>query len=149
MSPTTKSLIISTLFFLPSPVMGYFLQVTRAPMESPYFVACAILALAVLNFIIVALLEQHRPRLGGLTLPALLCTVAVIFMFVTAESLNRFFEHLGYNWLSPFVAVSVLFIYIAIYREKSLALKSHLCLNSIALQILWILGAANKVTMPF
>ena len=76
-------------------------------------------------------------------------SISIVMLFVIAESINRFFKHLGYAALTPFVVAAAALIALAVFREKNIALKCYLSLNSIMLIVLWALGAADKITMPF
>lgn len=122
---------------------------SHVPVQYAYFVVCTVLLLAVLDFATVVFIEQYHKRLGKLTLPSLLAAIAVIFLYMVMESFNRFFEQLGYGFLTPLVVIVVLMIYAAIFMEKSLLLKSYLGINSVALALLWAMGASDKITMPF
>lgn len=142
-------MLASVLVILPSILSGIYLSENSVPVQYAYFVACTVLLLAALDFATVVFIEQYRSRLGALTMPALLATIAVIFLFIIAESLIRFFEHLGYTFITPVVIAAMLMIYAAIFMEKNMMLKSYLSINSIALALLWAMGASDKITMPF
>lgn len=140
---------MSILMLIPSPLLGILLMESKMPLQYPVLVAYTVLFLAAVNFITVVLIEPYRRREGKLTLSALLAAIAVILLYAVSETVNRFVEHLGYEWLTPLVAAGVLLLYAAIFREKSVALKFQLSVNSIALAILWMAGSADKITMPF
>ncbi|MFH1158655.1 MAG: hypothetical protein V1721_07230 [Pseudomonadota bacterium] len=144
-----KSFLVSLLVLAPAALTGYFLTENRAPLPSPYLIAYAILLWAVLDFIIVVLIEPYRRAVGKLTIPAFIGAISIVMLFVIAESLNRFFKHLGYSLLTPFVIAAVALIAVAVFREKNIVLKCYLSLNSIMLIVLWALGSADKITMPF
>jgi hypothetical protein len=144
-----KSALITLLILSPSLLLGIFLIGDRPPVPYAYFVSCTILLLAAIDFATVVFIEQYRRRLGALTIPAFLGTIFIILMFVIAASLNRFFEHLGYGYMTPFAFAALLLVYAAAFREKNIALKCYLSLNSIALALLWAMGTSDKITMPF
>jgi hypothetical protein len=112
-------------------------------------VSCIIVLLAVFDFTTVVFIEQYRRKLGKPTIPALLGTIFVILLFLIGASVSRFFKHLDYGYLTPFVIVAIALIYIAIFWEKNMALKSYLSMNACALSILWAMGASDKIVMPF
>ncbi len=149
MTEHARNTLISFLMILPSVLLTLFLKGNSVPVQYAYFVACTIVLLAVFDFATVVFIEQFRKNLGKLTLPALLAALGMIFAFMIMEALNRFIEHLGYVLLTPFVFLAVLLIYVAIFMEKNLMLKTYLSINSIALLILWVMGTLDKVTMPF
>jgi hypothetical protein len=144
-----KSITVNAAVLAPAMLSGIYLIENLAPSGHAYFIACAILILAVINFVTIALIEPYRRNLGKLTIPAFICAIGLVLLFVMTDALNRFFDHLGYNWLTPLVAIVTLLIYIAVLREKNIALKCHLSINSIALSILWAMGAIDKITLPF
>lgn len=144
-----KSVLVGTLVIIPSVLTGYYLMDNPVPTQYAYFVACSVLFLSVLDFAIVVFIEQYRDRLGRVTMPALLSAIAVIFMFIIMESLNRFIKELGYSYLTPFIAVTILLIYAAVFTEKNMLLKVYLGINSIALMLFWAMGFSNKIMMPF
>ncbi|MCE9508474.1 MAG: hypothetical protein K8R48_09230 [Alphaproteobacteria bacterium] len=144
-----KSILWSFLIILPSILLGTFLVNNHVPVQYAYFVSCIIVLLAVFDFTTVVLIEQYRRKLGRATIPALLSAIFVILMFLIAASLSRFLKHLDYSYLTPFVVAAVLLIYIAIFREKNIVMKSYLSINSCALSILWAMGASDKIVMPF
>lgn len=144
-----KSALISLVILSPSLLSGIFLIENHVPVTHAYLVACLILLLAVLDFVMVVLLEPYRRRLGALTMGAFIVTISIILLFIMTNALHRFFDHLGYDYLTPFVVAGELLLVAAVFFEKNAALKCSLSLNSIALAVLWAMGAADKVTMPF
>jgi hypothetical protein len=144
-----KSIFVSTLIILPSVLVGAYLVNSDTPVQYGYFVTCTVILLAVFDFATVVFIEQFRRTLGILTIPSLLGAILIILMFVVMESLNRFYDHLGYSFLTPFVFIAVLAIYAAIFVEKKVMLKAYLSINSIALVLLWLTGITDKITMPF
>jgi hypothetical protein len=144
-----KSILWSFLILLPSVLLGTFLVNNHVPVQYAYFVSCIIVLLAVFDFTTVIFIEQYRRKLGKPTIPALLSAILVILLFLIAASLSRFFTHLNYGYLTPFVVISLALLYIAIFWEKNIVLKSYLSINSCALSILWAMGASDKIIMPF
>jgi len=148
-SAFVKSSVISILVLIPSVLTGFYLMENQTSLPYPYMIAYAILLWAILDFIIVVLIEPYRRILGMLTIPAFIGTISIVMLFIIAESINRFFNHLGYNLLTPFVIAAILLIAVAVFWEKNIVLKCYLGLNSIILIVLWALGASDKITMPF
>jgi len=144
-----KSFIWSTIAILPSILIGNFLRDHQVPVQYSYFVGVTVLMLAAFDFATVVFIEQYKSKMGKLTIPALVGANAIIFMFIIAESFNRFLTHVGYAYITPFLLISVILIYIAIFREKMLVMKLYLSLNSMALLLLWTMGLADKIVMPF
>jgi hypothetical protein len=149
MPTSPKSILITFGVLSPAFLSAVFLIHERPPIPYDYFVSCGILLLAVFDFVTVVFIEQYRKRLGTLTMAALLGTIFIVMLFMIATALNRFFEYLGYGYLIPFIGAAMLLIYAAAFIEKNLVLKIHLSLNSLALALLWTMGATDKVMMPF
>lgn len=144
-----KSASGSLLVLAPSLLAGLYLVETRVPLHAPYAISGATLLLAAVDFIIVFSLEPYRRHLSSLSLPALLGAVAVVLLFTITDTMNRFIDHLGYGFLSPFSAASIALLYAATFIERHMPMKALFCLNSIAVMLLWALGSVDKVSMPF
>ncbi len=144
-----KPILLSVLVLLPSALLVLTMVDNHAPVPYAYFVACLVLSLAAFDFATVIFIEQYRTRLSRLTIPALLATIFVILLYVIASSLNRYFEHLGYAYFTGPVMVVMLLVYTATFREKHTLLKGYLGLNAAGLALLWAMGNADKVMMPF
>ena len=142
-------LTISLIAIVPSTTVGILLKDHNVPVEYAQLVATTVLFLAAFNFATVIFIEQYRNIINRLTIPALIASTAIIFMFMIAASLNRFFPQLGYNYITPFLFSVVLLDYVAILKTKIYTLKFYLSLNTIALFILWAMGTAKIFTMPF
>jgi hypothetical protein len=149
MNSQLKSTLLSVLLILPSALLGRYLFGNVMSVQYSYYVVCTILILAAFDFATVIFIEQYRRSLGILTIPVLLATIAVILMFTIMESLNRYFNHLGYTFLTPFVLVTILLIYAALFLEKNIMLKAYIAINSVALVLLWITAVTGRVVMPF
>ena len=148
MSDVLKSMLTSFLILSPSLLLWVYLMGNQVYLPYPYLVVYAILFWAVLDFIIVIRIELYRP-LGALTIPAFIGVISTTLFYVIAESINRFFEKLGYEYLTPVVAIAVLLICVATFREKNVVLKVYLSLNIMMLAALWVLGNTNKIMLPF
>lgn len=144
-----KSAMISLLTLSPSLMAGLYLLDNRVPLHSPYATGCIVLLLAAADFMGLLFLEPYRRHLSRLTLPALVGAMTVVFLFVLVDALNRFIENLGFSFLAPFAAAGLILLYAALFAEKNIALKVFLCLNSIAVMLLWAMGSIDKVSMPF
>jgi len=144
-----KSFFTSTPVVALSVLTGVYLLRGYVSAQYAYFVTCAVLLLAAFDFATVVFIEKYRSTLGALTLPAFLAALGTIFLFIVVESFNRLFEGFGYTLTMPFVAVAVLMIYAAIFMEKNMMLKICLGINSLALALLWALGATDMITLPF
>lgn len=144
-----KSASIGALIISPSLTTGMYLMDNNTLLEEPYQTVCLILLIAAIDLAMLVILDPYRRDLSKLTLPALISTMAIILLFIITESINRFFEHLGYTVLTPFVIACIALIYTTIFLERNIALKFYLSLNSIAVMFLWALGASNRIMMPF
>lgn len=144
-----KSLVTSLLVSLPTFCAALYFMEAQITWRSPSLIVVFILGLAVANFAAIVILEHYRSSLGNLTLPALLSGVGLILLFVTAEAINRFYRDFGYEWLFPVVVLALGLSFLAIFRERKMALKFQLACNSVAVAVLWSLGAADKIAMPF
>jgi hypothetical protein len=144
-----KSILTGAIVLAPAVAVEMYLIGHKAPLQASYFFACVVLFLGVIDFGTVVMIEPQRKRLSSLTMPAFLSAMAVVLLYVISESLNRFVQHLGYEWLTPFAMASIVMLYGAVFIEKNLALKCQLSLNSIAVTFLWAMGSIDKVTMPF
>ncbi len=139
---------ISLVAIIPSVVIGMLLKDHNIPVHYSHMVGITILLLAVFNFTTVVMIDEYD-NIKRLTIPALVTATAIIFMFIIAESLNRFLMQMGYSYITPFLFIVNLFTYVAIFREKNYVLKLYLSLNTIALYILWAMGCAETFTTPF
>jgi hypothetical protein len=144
-----SSVITSLIVSVPSFCMALYVVEARISWDSPGLIVFFILGLAVANFAAIVFLEQYRASIGKLTLPALLSGVGLVLLFVVAEAVNRFYRDLGYEWLLPAVILALAISFVAIFRERKMALKCQLAGNSVAAAVLWSLGMADKMAMPF
>ena len=144
-----KSLIVSLAVCIPSFCLSVYLMEANLQWTQPGLITTAILGLMIGNFIMVVVLEQYRHKLGALTFPALLAAIALVMLYVMTGAINRFADNLGYEWLYPVVLSVLLLSYLAIFKEKTLLMKCQLGFNGIALTVLWCLGAADKIALPF
>lgn len=143
------SLVSSLGVCVPAFCASIYVMETNVTWESPAVVVLSILAIAAANFAAIIFLEHCREKIGSLTLPALLATVGLVLLFVLAETVNRFFMDMGHAWLFPFLVVALGLSFLAIFLEKKIAIKCQLGFNSVMLAVLWGLGVADKVALPF
>ena len=139
----------SVLILSPSLAVGLGLLNDSLPLQQALKISYLILFLASVNFAAAIMLEPYHRYFSGLSLPAILTMVAIVFLYMVIESLKPLFPHLSFGWLTPFVVAGVGVVYAAIFREKNIPLKCLLSLDSVALMFLWALGAADKFTLPF
>jgi hypothetical protein len=144
-----RSATTSLLVCAPSLLFCVYIIRSHVAMPAPTLLMAALLGVGVLNFVLTVALEYVRRRIGRLTLPAILGMAAVVFLFVLAESMNRFVRDFNYQWLLPAVGAAITLSLLAIFREKALALKIYLAFNALALAVLWGLGSMGQVWMPF
>lgn len=145
------ALPFATSLFIAAPCtfLSAYLMPKHVTFSEPWLWVFGILGLMAVNLLGAMLLEPATSRIGRLTIPALLGYVGVVILFIVAQTLNRFISHLGYEWLFPFVLMAQALCYCGIFRERHLLLKSLLALNGLALTVLWCLGAADRVALPF
>lgn len=144
-----KSYVYSLLISLPSLAITIYLTQFRVEWWSVQVVLSMILFVSIVNFIALVTLEEYRSRLGTFTIPVLLAACGLILLFALIGGVNRFYPGVGYHWLFPIVALVIVFKYLAMFKEKNLALKFYLAINIIALAALWGLGKADKIALPF
>jgi hypothetical protein len=148
--PLYKSLVTSLGVSIPGFFLSVFLMETQIQWPHPAWIILGILAGAVVNFGVIITLDRCREKIGHMTIPALLAVVGVVLMYLIAEALNRFIDsRIGYSWLFPFVVLSTGLCLLAIFKEKKIALKCHLAANSVIIAVLWALGTADKIALPF
>ncbi len=143
--PITISLIV----IIPSAIIGLLLKDHTVPVHYSHMVGITVLLLAVFNFTTVVMIEGYNDVIKKFTIPAIVASTAIIFMFIIAESLNRFLTEMGYSYITPFLFIVILFTYFAVFKEKHFILKTYLSLNTLALYILWAMGSAETFTTPF
>jgi len=144
-----KSYVYSLGFSIPSLAAVVYLTQYRVEWWSGKVVLSMILFISIINFIALVSLEEYRSRLGTFTMPVLLAACGLVLLFALISGVNRFYPGVGYHWLFPVVALLITFKYLAMFKEKNLALKFYLAINIIALAALWGLGKADKIALPF
>jgi hypothetical protein len=144
-----KSVITSLAVCIPCFCLTVYLMETNVNWVASGLIVLIILGLMACNFLFIIVLEQHRSKLGTLTFPALLAAVGLVLAFMITGAIDRFFKDFGYSWLFPAVVLTLFLSYAAIFKEKTVAMKFHLGLNGIALTVLWFMGAADKIALPF
>lgn len=144
-----KSYLVSLAISVPCLLGTVYLSGINTEWTGAHVIFGVILFVSVLNFIALVFLEEIKSRIGALTVPALLASLALIFLFLLIEGVSRFFPLFGYQWLFPVIALLIVFKYLAMFKEKNLALKFYLAMNILALAALWGLGKADKIDLPF
>jgi hypothetical protein len=122
---------------------------TRTDWPHSYLFVIAILGLMATDFLMLFVIEPYRASLGDLTMPAMLSFIGVTVFFLMNEAINRFVVAYGFGWLTPVVITGLAVCYIGVMREKYVPLKLFLCLNGLAMTVLWCLGDAGRMTLPF
>lgn len=118
-------------------------------LPEPWLWMFGIFGLAFVDFLAVVMLEPMRKKLGKLTIPALLGGVTLVMTYTVYTTIARYIGDKGCEWLLPFTLAGLALCYCGVFREKSLALKSLLALNGLALTCLWCLGVVGKISLPF
>ena len=115
----------------------------------PMLWVTGVLALAGLNIATACILDGDRARLGAFTMPALLAMAGIVLMYIFAQSINRYVTPVGYDWMLPFVIAGLGLCYCGVFLEKSLFLKASMAASGLALTVMWCLGSADKLALPF
>lgn len=144
-----KSYVISLLISLPCVAATCFLAYFNQDWPEARIIFSVILFVSVINFVAISVLEEYRSRLGSFTVPVLLAASALVLLVVLLSAVNRFVPAIGYSWSFPIVLFVIVFKYLAMFREKNLALKFYLAVNIIALAALLGMGTHNKIALPF
>ncbi|MEZ0260781.1 MAG: hypothetical protein ACAH80_07210 [Alphaproteobacteria bacterium] len=144
-----KSYVYSLCISLPTLAAVIYLTQFRVEWWSGQVVLSMVLFVSIINFIALVTLEEYHSRLGTFTIPVLLAACGLVVLFALISGVNRFYPGLGYHWLFPVIALVIVFKYLAMFKERNLALKFYLAINIIALAALWGLGKADKIVLPF
>jgi hypothetical protein len=143
--PFFTSLIVAG----PCTALSVTLMLQHVSLEEPWLWMSGIIVLGLVCMLAAAVLEPARAVLGRLTMAGLLAFPAVVMMYILTETLNRYMTDLGYEWLLPFVIAAQGLNYCGVFFEKHLPVKALLALNGAALSVLWCLGVAAKISLPF
>lgn len=148
-SELTKSYVISLLISIP--LLGLMVVIAQyhADMDVARIILWTILFVSVGNFLALVALEQFRAHMGSFTLPALLTACGLILFVVIVEGLSRFMPVIDFHWLYAVISMAIVFKYLAIFRERNLALKFYLGVNILALAALLSLGSTDRIALPF
>lgn len=144
-----KSYVISLAIALPSIGLTYYLAYLNRNWPAAHVIFAGILIVSIVNFVALAALEEYRSRIGSFTVPVLVAASAVVLLILLLTAVNRFVPAIGYQWVFPAVLFVIVFKYLALFREKNLALKFYLAVNIIALAALWGMGIHGKIALPF
>jgi len=145
----TKSYLISMAVSLPSLALLAFFVKLEINWLAPQLWLVGILVLSLVNFIVLICLDNIRNRIGSLTLPTLIGTVGIVLLLVILKAFEEVFYFIDLKLLLPWVALFLIFCPLAIFKEKLIALKIHMGINSIALAVLWSLGNTGMIFLPF
>lgn len=144
-----KSYVISLVISVPLVAATIYLSQFTTEWPLAHLIFGGIMFISVLNFIALVFLEEIRNRIGKMTIPALLAAIALVLLLVIFEGIHKFMPDAGYQWFFPIVAFIIVFKYLAMFRERNLALKFYLAMNILSLAVLWGLGKADKIDLPF
>ena len=144
-----KSYVISLLITIPLLALSVLIYQYHAGWKAAHLIFWSILFVSIGNFLAIMMLEQFRSQMGSFTLPALLAACGLVVLLTIVEGVNRFIPVLDFHWLYSVISVAIIFKYLAIFKERNLALKFYLAVNIIAMAALWNLGADHKVSLPF
>jgi hypothetical protein len=108
-----------------------------------------IICVSLVNFLALVLIDQFGTKKSHLTMRALLAGCAVVILIVLVVILSRYLPFFDPHWLFPLIVAVIAFKYLALFKEKNLALKFYLGINILALTALWGIDVDNKITLPF
>lgn len=143
--PFATSLAIAA----PCSFLSLALMHTYSSFPQPMMWVTGVLAIAGLNIATACVLDGERSRLGVFTMPALLAMVGIVILYIFGQSVNRYITPVGYDWMLPFVIPGLGLCYCGIFLEKSMFLKALMAVSGLALTVMWCLGSANKLALPF
>lgn len=144
-----KSYVISLVIAIPCVALTYFLARVNKDWPMSQAICGIIMLVSVVNFVALVALEEYRSRLGAFTMPAIIAATFIVLLIVVFAAINRYVPSLQYQWMFPVIFFVIAFKYLAMFREKNLALKFYLAVNVIALAALWGLGIQGKISLPF
>jgi heme/copper-type cytochrome/quinol oxidase subunit 4 len=144
-----KSYVISLIIAIPCLLLTVYLIGFHADWPEAHMIFGVIMAVSVVNFVLIIVLDQLRAQTGSFTVPAMLATCVIIVLLVIVEGLSRFIPLFDFRWLYPVIAGVMIFKYLALFKERNLALKFYLAMNIAALAALGSLGADSKIALPF
>jgi hypothetical protein len=148
-SELTRSYVISLLIAIPLLAISVLIYQYHAGWKAAHLIFWSVLLVSIGNFLAIIALEQFRNQMGSFTLPALLATCGLVVLITIVEGINRFIPIFDFHWLYSVISIAIIFKYLAIFKERNLALKFYLAVNILAMAALWNLGADHKVTLPF
>lgn len=144
-----RGFVFNLALACPGLIFGLYALSHNVNWPAPALIMPFIFALAAGSFTLIAILDSMHARTGQWTLPGLLSVTGIVMLFMIAEAANRFLGDFGYGWLLPFVLTVQAVLYVAMFTEKGFLLRAVLLLDSIAISVLWGLGAADRLFMPF
>ena len=144
-----KSYVISLVIAAPCLLLTFYLTDFHADWPLAHVIFCVVLVLSVANFIVLVVIDQVRAQTGSFTMPALLAACLIIVLIVLVDGVGRFIPLFDFHWLYPVIAGVMIFKYLALFKEKNLALKFYLAVNIVALAALGSIGADSKIDLPF
>ena len=145
----TKSYVISLLIAIPLLAATVAVAHYHANLNMARTIFWIVLFVSIGNFLALIALEQFRSQTGSFTIPALLTALALSVLVILVEGISRFIPIADFHWLYPVISLGIIFKYLALFKEKNLALKFYLAANIIALAALCSLSADDKLALPF
>lgn len=144
-----RSYVISLLIAIPLLALTAAVTQYHAAAGTARVIVWMVLFVSLGNFIALIALEQFRSQMGSFTIPALLTALGLMVIVILVEGVSRFMPVFDFHWLYPVIALGIIFKYLALFRERNLALKFYLAVNIIALAALCSLGADDRISLPF
>lgn len=144
-----RPFLLSVMITLTGCFLSFMMVQTRLDWPNAQLIMGAILGLMALNFVMVGVLEPYRSTLGTLTIPAMLASIGMTVICLLMEVVNRFVVPLNYGVLTPIAVAAMVVIYASVFRERHTLMKLFLSINGLALTVLWCLGNADKMALPF
>lgn len=135
-SNSVGNFVISAITALWGPVLGGILLVSEYDLPAWKALAAILICIAVLNFLGILSLEptkQDRPY----TLISFMFMILILLSMMLVEVLEEQVNWFRAEWLHPIVTTYLVFITIAIFRERYPLLKFYLALNGLVLALSW------------
>jgi hypothetical protein len=144
-----KPYVFGLMLIVPACFISFMMMQSRTDWPHSQQVMIVILGLMITNFLMLVVLEPYRSVIGKLTIPAMLAFIGVTIFCLLMEALNRFVFPHGFGWAMPFAIGAMAVIYASVLREPNTALKFFLCINGLGVTVLWCLGDAGRLSLPF
>ena len=144
-----KPLFISLAICLPGCLLlFYFMHSPESDWWLPRLLFMGIVIFAVIDFVLLNYLDSYREKVNQITLIILSASIFFTFLFFISKVSQSIYPDMGFEYLLPGVIALLGFSLFGIFKERQIFLKLYLGANSLALALLWGLGASNAIYLP-